>query len=103
MDDETRELWRRIKRARVYLEHVLQCRANLAGILSGTQGMTTNEAEYPSPDTAEVYMCVFGHKPSQPTCSYRLKFGNPMVWAGVFHQWGIPPADIECEAENEER
>ena len=97
MDDETKALWEKIRRARKHLENVQRGRANLAGILSNTMGMTTNEIEYPSPDTAEVYMCIFGHRTKRPTCGYRLRFSTPMVWIGVWHDWGVKPADIECD------
>lgn len=97
MDTKTEKLWQKIKYARACLELIQRQRTNLAGALSHTMGMMTSEIEYPEPDTAEVYLCMFGHKPAHPNATYRLKFGKPLVWMGMSHVWGVKPADIVVE------
>lgn len=95
MDDETRELWAKIKQARVHLRGVQEYRARLTNLLTGNPGMTTVEVEFPQPDKAEVYQCMFGRRVSQkPMVIYRLSFKPVFKWVGLSHAWGLKAKDI---------
>lgn len=77
MSDNIKELKQKIKVARAHITQVCKGRANLAGILSGAYGATGCELEFPEPDVAHVYMCMFGRRMGEPTV-YRLSFGREL-------------------------
>ena len=93
MSDDIRKLKLKIEAARAYAKQVCEARARLAGVLSGAFGATGCEFEFPEPDTMHVYMCMFGRRMGEPTI-YRLSFGRQLKWVGIFHPWGLKPADI---------
>lgn len=88
-----------IKLARAHLSKVCKSRAQLAGILSGAYGAIGCEFEFPEPDIAHVYQCMFDRHMGEPTV-YQLSFGRKLKWVGISHPWGLKPSDIVVENEN---
>ncbi len=85
-----------IEKAREHAQAVFNAKCLVAGVMSGTVGMSTTELEFPEPDVMHAYLCMFGHRPSEPIV-YKLAFRDdcPTKWVGVSHPWGVKPADIE--------
>lgn len=85
-----------IEKARQRAQAVFNAKCLVAGVMSGAVGVTTTELEFPEPDVMHAYLCMFGHRPSEPIV-YRLAFrnGRPVTWIGISHPWGVKPADIE--------
>ena len=96
MTDIIQELRQKIKLARAYFIQTHQRRVKLAGFLSRTIGVNTVEFEFPEPDTAHSFLCMFDRRMGEPT-TYRLSFGRQLKWVGVSHPWGLKPADIVVE------
>lgn len=99
MSDNLEQIKSDIKRARAYLIRVQEGRARLAGALSGAIGVNTVEVEFPEPDIAHDYLCIFGRRVGEPTV-YRLSFGRQLKWVGISHPWGVRPSDIVVEEED---
>ncbi len=99
MTDNLEQIKDDIKRARAYLIRVQESRVRLAGVLSGAIGVNTVEVEFPEPDTAYAYLCMFGRRGEEPT-TYRLSFGRQLKWVGISHPWGMRPSDIVVEEED---
>ncbi len=85
-----------IEKARERAQTVFDAKCLVAGVMSGTVGMSTTELEFPEPDVMHAYLCMFGQRPSEPIV-YKLTFrdDHPAKWVGVSHPWGVKPADIE--------
>lgn len=86
-----------IEKARERAQAVFNAKCLVAGVLSGTVGMSTTELEFPEPDVMHAYLCMFGRRGGGKPIIYRLAFrdGRPMRWIGISHPWGVKPADIE--------
>ncbi len=99
MTDNLEQIKADIKRARAHFIKVQEGRANLAGVLAGVYGATGVECEFPEPDIAHAYQCMFNHRVGDAAV-YRLSFGRQLKWVGISHPWGLKPADIVVEEED---
>ena len=96
-DEDIEEIKRQIIFARRMLKEIQQDMVN-----SGASYSIGVDVEFPDPDVAHVWRTLFGKRlMSNEPIVYRLSFGNPLKWIGVSHPWGMKPADIICQDDQE--